>query len=181
MAAVPQPASRRGRSGAARATAPAARATPPRAVGRPHLLLVAPSPRPRPVGRYLAAGLVLAALGIFGVVGLGALAAESTFDARRLEGEVEALSLRYDELTAEVAALESPAHVREVAQSELGMVPAEDPTYLVAPEVAGEEGPAPDRPLLAGAITDPVKRARDGVARATGQPAPGDAAPGDAG
>lgn len=88
--------------------------------------------RPRRSARFVLTVVVVAVAGVIGVVSLSALAAEAAFDARALHGEVAELSLRYDELTSEVAALEAPARVRAVAESELGMVSAETPTYLVA-------------------------------------------------
>lgn len=96
---------------------------------RPELRLVTSAPSPR---RYLIIGLVLVALGVFGVVTLHALATESAFRARALSEEVDEYRLRAEELRAEVAALESPQHVRDVATTQLGMVPATAPGYLVA-------------------------------------------------
>ncbi len=96
---------------------------------RPDLRLVTPAPSPR---RYLVIGLLLVALGVFGVVTLHALATESAFRARALNEDVSEMSLRAEELRAEVAALESPQHIRQVATEQLGMVPATAPGYLVA-------------------------------------------------
>lgn len=84
---------------------------------------------PRHTTRYAILLAVVAVLGVTGIVSLNALAAEASFEASKLEKDVAELSHRYDELTAEVAALESPERVRRVAVSELGMVPA-DPVYL---------------------------------------------------
>jgi len=67
--------------------------------------------------------------GLFGKLSIDGLATEAAFQAQRLQAEVDALSLRSDELTAQVSRLESPEHVRRVAQ-ELGMVPAREPAYL---------------------------------------------------
>jgi len=160
---APAPAPRRGaapRAGAgpARSRAGAASTRPGH---RPDLRLVA---APRHTGRYLLLGVLLAAVAVFGTVSLGALAAESTFEAQGLDDEVDELSLRYDELTAEVARLESPEHVRGVARAELGMVPAEQPSYLVAepPEVAAEVPSEEDESLAVGQVTDRVKQAREG-------------------
>lgn len=99
------------------------------AAGRPHLRVVA---EPRRGGRYLLAAVLAGGVGLFGVVGLHALAAEQSFQVRNLESEVRELSLRYDELTAEIAGLESPERVRQVATLQLGMVPAREPGFLVA-------------------------------------------------
>lgn len=98
------------------------------AAGRPHLWVVPPIRHPR---RYLALLFVVAALGVFGVVSLNALAAESAFESRALEHEVAELTVRYDELTAEVATLEAPQRVQQVATRDLGMVPAQQPGFIV--------------------------------------------------
>lgn len=100
---------------------------------RPSLRLVG---RPRRTARYVVLIVVIAVAGVIGVVSLSALAAEAAFEARALQGEVAELSVRYDELTSEVAGLEAPARIRAVAEGELGMVRAESPSFLVA------EGPA---------------------------------------
>lgn len=119
----------------------------------PPLRLVEPPQRAR---RYLVIGLLLAAIGVFGVVSLHALATEAAFDARDLERDVDQLALDYDDLTAEVAALESPQHIKQVAITELGMVPASEPAYLEAPE---EDAPPTPEPLAMGEVTDPLKQA----------------------
>jgi len=93
---------------------------------------------PQHAGRYLLLALLLAALGVFGVVALHALASESAYRASELAAEVDDLTVRSEELTAEVAQLESPERVRQGAQ-QLGMVPATDPAYLVAD--SGGTGP----------------------------------------
>ncbi len=102
------------------------------------LRLVEPTPHP---ARFGVLALLLAALGVFGVVSLHALASESAYRAQELSAEVEDLTLRADELTADVARLESPQHVRQVAE-QLGMVPATDPGYLIAGEASGATGGA---------------------------------------
>jgi cell division protein FtsL len=116
--------------------------TPPRLVrprtSRPDLRVVAPV---RYARRYVVMLSLTVALGVFGVVSLGALAAESAFEARTLESEVGDLSRRYDELTAEVASLEAPNRVERIAIEKLGMVPAEDPGVLAL----GRNVPSPQR------------------------------------
>jgi hypothetical protein len=131
------------------------RAPRPAPARRPDLRVV---PRLRHTGRYLALIVVLGAAGVFGIVSLSALAAESAFAARALEGEIDDLSFRYDELTAEVAALESPGRVRDVAIGELGMVPATQPAYLVIdrPPAAA---PADGGELAAEHMADPLQQA----------------------
>lgn len=113
---------------------------PRRAPAKPDLRLVPTFSSP---GRYLVAALLLAALGVFGVVSLHALATEQAFTVRALSRDVSELDLRAEELRADVARLESPQHVAQVATEQLGMVPATAPGYLVA-----EEGiVASDQPL----------------------------------
>ena len=117
----------------------------PRRVARPQ----APPPQRRPdlrvaqprrrTGRYIALMLVLSALGVFGCVALNALAAEQSFAVRELEQEVSELSRTADELTVDVTRLESPARLHRAATQRLGMVPAEQPAYVVLP---GDDGRA---------------------------------------
>lgn len=138
------------------ALAPAPRHAPRRAAppGRPDLRIVAP---PRHTVRYVAALLIVAVLGVVGVVSLSALAAEAAFEARSLQSEVTELTLRYDELTAEVAALEAPERIRAVAEGELGMIPAEEPVFLVAQRHL-EDAPGSADPLLeSGELADRIK------------------------
>lgn len=119
------------------AAAPALRPVPrrsPAPARRPHLRVVG---EPRHGLRYVVLAVVIGGLGVFGIVGLHALAAEQSFEARALEREVRDLSLAYDELTAEIAGLESPERVRQVAMGQLGMVPARQPGFLVADEHGG--------------------------------------------
>ena len=113
---------------------------------RPQLRVLRP---PRHTRRYVVTALMVAALGIFGIVSLNALAAQAAFQARSLEAEVNELSLRHDELTAEVAALSAPGRVRQVAREELGMVPAAAAGFLIADPEEGAEGVAPERTAVA--------------------------------
>lgn len=129
---------------------------------RPGLRVVEP---PRRTGRFLVACLALLAVGVLTVVSLSALAAESAFAARELEQDIAELRARYDELTAEVAELESPDRIRAVAVSELGMVPASEPGYLLVERgvtddhrtrAAGSDLPVPS-PDSEGLLSDPLK------------------------
>lgn len=113
---------------------------------RPDLHVVTSVSSPR---RYLLLAVLLAAVGVFGVVGLHAKATESAFSSRALSEEVEEYTLRAEELRAEVAALESPEHVRRIATEQLGMVPATQPGYLVA-----DSGAAPAAPAAPVAVGD---------------------------
>lgn len=136
---------------------------------RPHLRVVG---EPRHGLRYVVAAVLAGGLGVFGVVGLHALAAEQSFAVRNLEREVADLSRSYDELTAEIAALESPQRVRQVALGQLGMVPAQQPGFLVAAgdhaTGSGDDDFVASRGTLPGAghdtddgsrdVADPVKQ-----------------------
>lgn len=125
MAAVPSPAAP---SSTAAPTGVDPSQTAPDSGRRPELRLVGP---PRHTSRFVLAVGVVTVLAVFGIVSLHALAAEAAFEARALESEVSDLSDRQDELTVEVARLESLERIREAAVSDLGMVPAEQPGYLV--------------------------------------------------
>lgn len=121
---------------------------------RPELRVVPP---PRRTAGYLVAVLALAALGVFTVVGLNARAAERAFEARALEQQVSELSERYEELTAEVARLESPERLREVAVNELDMIPADRPAYLVAGRTVPGDGELRGLAAPGAPMADPLK------------------------
>ncbi|HUH07243.1 MAG TPA: hypothetical protein VML96_05470 [Egibacteraceae bacterium] len=130
--------------------------------GRPHLRVVEAPRHTTPFALVLVATAVV---GIFGIVAMGALAAESAFAARELETEIDQLTMRYEELTGELAFLESPAHVRHVAVSQLGMVPSRQPDYLVLGQPVALDGTEPagaaaeEAPDGAELLADPVKPA----------------------
>ena len=107
---------------------PIRRQAAPAPAPAPRLRVVAP---PRHIRRYVAATVLAAGIAIFGTVALNAMAAEHAFAARALSDEVRELTLRSDELTVEIATLDSPERIKDVAVRELGMVPAEQPGYLV--------------------------------------------------
>ena len=130
---------------------------------RPHLRVV---DEPRRTGRWLALLGMLAVAALVGIVSLSALSAEASYTASELEAEITELSYRYDELTAEVATLESPARIRQVAEQELGMVPSEQPAYLVLDGQVGESSTAADVASEPPDVADSVQ-----VGRAR-QPAP---------
>jgi len=94
----------------------------------PRLRLITTNPRSSRLALTL---LVIAAIGVFGVVSVGAKTAEAAVQARALEADVSELKRDYELLTAEVARLESPERIRAVAVEELGMVEADDPRYVV--------------------------------------------------
>lgn len=91
---------------------------------------VAPRPRRAVTWAYsLLAGVILT-VGVIGIVALNAMAAEASFHARALEAEISDLTLRHDDLVAEVATLSAPARVRDVARTQLGLVEPEQPGFL---------------------------------------------------
>ena len=121
---------------------------------RPRLRVV-PPPRPRHTLRYALLAILLAGAAVFGAVALNALAAGDAVRARELEARVAEAERQYDELVAEVAALEDPARIRAAALR-LGMIPAEAPRYLHADRtVPGDEVEA--ELVEVGESTDPLK------------------------
>ena len=120
---------------------PATPATP----GRPQLRVVPAPPRYRTV---VLIGVLLVG-GVFGIVALNAAAAKHSFAARALQTEVGDLTVLSDELAAQVAALEAPRRVREVATEELGMVPARNPAVVVLDEPMQADPVAAPAPLIA--------------------------------
>lgn len=96
------------------------------------LRLITTDPRS---SRFALLLLVIAAVGVFGVVSVGAKTAEAAMQVRSLESDVDQLKRDYELLTAEVAELESPDRIRRVAVNRLGMVEANDPEFV---EVDGQ-------------------------------------------
>jgi cell division protein FtsL len=126
------------------------------APSRPRLTLVMSSPRSSRLALVL---LVIAAVGVFAVVSVGAKTAEAAVQVRTLQTDVDELKTRYEILTAEVAELESPERIRRYAVEELGMVEATDPQFVV---VDGNGQFALHDPVLDGQVdndfTDKVKQ-----------------------
>lgn len=125
---------------------PRRRAVQPTPIG-----IVAPRRHP---GRYLVVMLVIAAAGVFGCVSLNALAAEQSFAVRALEADVAELSRTADELTVDVTRLESPDRLHRVATSRLGMVPVDQPAFLVLPRAASDESADSSRTMAAPPASD---------------------------
>ena len=98
-----------------------------RTAPRPSLTLVA-NPRS---SRLVLILLVIAAIGVFGVVSVGAKTAEASVERVDLEAKTLELKQRYEILTAEVAELESPERVRREAVRRLGMVEPGEREFLV--------------------------------------------------
>jgi cell division protein FtsL len=95
---------------------------------RPPLQVVMSNPRSSRLALVL---LVIAAIGVFAVVSVGAKTAEAAVQVRSLSGEVDELKQRYEILTAEVAELESPERIRRYAVDQLGMVEPAERQFLV--------------------------------------------------
>ena len=131
--------------------APSRRPAPRPAQPRRNLRL---APAPRRSGRYIGVMIILAALGVFGSVALNALAAEQSFAVRELESSVAELTRTADELTVEVTRLESPSRLHRTATRKLGMVPAEQPAFLVLDGAASKKNGKPSRTIAASATGD---------------------------
>jgi cell division protein FtsL len=121
----------------------------------PRLRLVATGPR---TSRYALVLLVIAAIGVFGVVSVGAKTAEAAVEVRALEQDVDELKRDYELLTAEVAELESPERIREVAVEKLGMIEADDPSFVVVDGEGRFALRAPDDGSVDDGFTDKVKQ-----------------------
>lgn len=98
------------------------------------------------------ASLIVAAM--FGIVGLNAMAANASVEARDLERQVEQAERRYAELVAAVAAKEDPGAIREAAIA-LGLVPSSAARHLVL--ARGIEADGLRRPEVETVVADPLK------------------------
>jgi hypothetical protein len=101
----------------------------------------------------LATALVIVAA-VFGTVGLNALAANASVDARDLDLQVAQAERRYAELVAAVAAKEDPGRIRELALG-LGLVPSDSARHLVLSRSIEADGlRLPDSGVM---VADPLK------------------------
>ncbi|WP_370326252.1 hypothetical protein [Euzebya sp.] len=128
----PGPRHLRGPAGSASAPArPGGAAAPAERTAR-RLRAVPPAPARQvvPTWAYSLAACVVLVAGIIGIVALNALAAEASFQARELEADISAATLRHDDLVAEIAVLEAPERVRDVARTQLGLIEPEQPGFL---------------------------------------------------
>ncbi|GEM_PF-2837564 len=114
---------------ASAAPTPSRRGSAPAPAHQPSLRLAG---RPRRTRRWLAALGLAAFLGLSGVVGLSAAAAQLAFAQTELEAEVAALESRVDALEGEVAELGAPERIEAVATEELGMQRVEEPRFVEA-------------------------------------------------
>lgn len=120
-----------------------------------HLRLVTPAPTRHT--RLLSALLALiAAVMVFGTVAVNALGAADAIEARGLQAEVADAERRYAVLVAEVARLEHPGRIEQIATEELGMVAPTDAHFLVLDRTLPEDRRGTGE-VVAGDRTDPLK------------------------
>jgi hypothetical protein len=100
------------------------------------------------------ATVLVIVLGVFGIVGLNAMAANSAVDARALERQVEREERRYAELLVAVTAKEDPARIRAQAL-EMGLVPAAAARHLVVARGIDADGQM--RADARADVSDPLK------------------------
>jgi cell division protein FtsL len=125
------------------------------ATSTPRLRLITTNPRS---SRFALTLLVIAAIGVFGVVSVGAKTAEAAVYVRELEADVDELKREYELLTAEVAQLESPERIRAVAVEELGMIEVGDARYVVVDGDGRFALHDPDDGPVDDSFTDKVKQ-----------------------
>jgi hypothetical protein len=120
---------------------------------RPAEVAVAPRTGRRTlVLALMTAGVIVAA--VFGIVGLTAMAANASVEARALELQVARAEVRYAELVAEVAAKEDPGRIRELAM-DLGLVPSTAARHLRLSRSVHADGLRhPDASIM---VADPLK------------------------
>lgn len=112
-------------------------ATQPRRAARqrPALRLVS---RRRPQRSALVPAAVVVLLAVFGVAALQAYVGQEGLRVARLERELREAEERFALLRQELAERSSPDRLSEAA-SELGLVPAGEPTFLPAPGVPADD------------------------------------------
>lgn len=129
------------------APAPSRRPTPlparRSAPRRPDLRVVRPDERRRRVSPAL--GVVLTALlftGLFALAGAHTLLVQGQLRLDSLDADLAVERARYQELRLQVAELEAPGRVVDVAQRRLGMIAPAELLYLTPPQasIAGPEG-----------------------------------------
>jgi hypothetical protein len=135
-------------------TAPLKRARVAEPARRPNLRVVE-EPRQKHTLRYALLIIAVLGLGIFGTVALNAMAAAHSVESRTLQTRVADAERSYALLVADVAALESPARIRDAA-SDLGMVPASGGRHLQLTRALPADGASDDSVPLGG-TTDPLK------------------------
>jgi len=115
-----------------------------------------PPARPRHTLLFSLLIIVLAAGAVFATVALNALAAGDAVRSQQLEDQLVAAQREHSRLIIEVAELEDPGRIRDVATTQLGMVPAREPGFLTPERALPADGLPADEVAL-GAQTDPLK------------------------
>lgn len=118
-------------------------------------LRVAPEPVERHVLVYVLAMLLVGGAVVFGAVSLNALAAGQAVEARTLDAQVAEAERLYAQLVADVAALEDPARIREVAL-DLGLEPTPPARYVALDRNLPADG-APSPADALATTPDPLK------------------------
>jgi hypothetical protein len=121
---------------------------------RRHLEVVA-EPAVRHTLAYALMMVVVLGGAVFGAVALNALAAGAAVEARELDGHVADAERRYAQLVADVAALEDPARIRDVAL-ELGLVPSGPMRYVLVDRNLPSDGVSTSA-VPPGGAADPLK------------------------
>lgn len=119
-----------------------------RPAGRRPALRVVPDDRQRPRMPWVLLLAVLFAGAVFASLTMTALAAEDAVLARELGSDVTAAEREYARLVAEVAMLESPGRIADMAQ-QMGMVRTAVPRALPVDRPLDADVTGGDEPLLA--------------------------------
>ncbi len=106
------------------------------------------SPRHRALTRAATVlATFLAGAGLFGVVGLHVLLTQGQAELDQLHARADAEAARNGQLTVDVALLEAPTRIVDVARGELGMVPLAAVVYLPDTDPASPLPAVPAAPL----------------------------------
>lgn len=115
----------------------------PQGLARPRLVVV-PPPARHPL-LLTTLSLLLVGAAVFGAVTFNALAAHDAVRARELDAALRDAEVRYGQLLAEVAALESPARIAAAAE-ELGLERVDNPRLLRVQRLLPADGAAGAEP-----------------------------------
>ncbi len=116
---------------------------------------------------------VIAAGAVIALLMLNTATAQTSFVQRKLNTQLDALTVKQQHLEEQVSQKESPTHVAQKA-AELGLVPGGQPGYFVINPDGSSKFVEPD-PKKAGSnpVAEPVPPAGDPENPAAGAPAPG--------
>ncbi|MFN2606498.1 MAG: hypothetical protein ABR511_01185 [Acidimicrobiales bacterium] len=164
-------------SSARLAARPAPRVAPHRSApgalpaARPDLRLVGPATRRRRALTRAATALAAAstAAGLFAVVTLHVFLASGQADLDRLQHQADAESAQQGRLTVQVAELQSPERVVDLARQRLGMVPPTSVAYLPEADPSARLPPVAAGP---GPTTAPVTAATTSAGPVGGRSSP---------